>query len=146
MADLAPDHDLLKAVRTALLATPSIAQLVGDRIFDRAPETAMDGADVEHPYISYSTIDELPDRADCSDAVEITIQIDVWSLGSDHAYSSAECRSLSEAVRRALDDVELPLESNALVYLSFERKRVLRDPDGITNHGVVQFTASVETP
>lgn len=146
MADLAPDHDLLRAVRAALLADNAIAQAVGARVFDRVPEQQDDSLNVATPYISFGPTDEVPADADCIDGVEITIQIDVWSAGDDLAYSSAECRTISERVRRVLHDAELTLESNALVSLSFALKRILRDPDGVTHHGVLQFTAIVETP
>lgn len=146
MTDLAPDHDLLVAVKAALLADATIASLVGGRVFDRPPERQDGSADVATPYISFGSTDEVPADVDCIDGVEITIQVDVWSSGNDLAYSSAECRTISERVRRVLHDAELVLETNALASLNYTLKRILRDPDGVTHHGVVQFTAVVETP
>jgi len=144
--DLAPDHDLLRAVRAALMADSKIAALVGSRVYDRVPERQDGGADVATPYISFGPSDELPADTDCIDGVEITFQVDVWSSGDDEAYSSAECRTISERVRRVLHDAELTLETNALASLTLALKRILRDPDGAGHHGVVQFTAVVETP
>ncbi len=143
--DLAPDHDLLLAVKAALLDDAKIASLVEGRIFDRVPERQDGSADIATPYISFGSTDELPADVDCIDGVEITIQIDVWSAGDDLAYSSAECRTISERVRRVLHDADLALQTNALASLSYVLKRILRDPDGVTHHGVIQFTAVVET-
>ena len=142
---LAPDHDLIKAAIAALKATLAVSEQVGDRIYDRVPEKASGRPGVQYPYISMGPTSIAPGDVDCIDGVEVTIQFDVWSQGAGEAYSSAECRSIVEAIRKALHDAELDLEDNALAVLTFELGRTLRDPDGVTNHGVIQFTAIVET-
>lgn len=143
---LAPDHDLIKAAIEALKAAPALVPLVGDRIYDRPSDKAAALTGIASPYISMGPTSMAPAYADCSDAVEVTMQFDIWSWGGGEAFSSAECRTVLEAVRKTLHQAELILEDNALPILVHELSRVLRDADGVTNHGVIQFTATVETP
>lgn len=133
--------ELIRAAVDVLRADATISGYVAGRIFDRVPESG-----VVSPYISLGPSTAIPDDFDCMDGEEITIQFDVWSWGSDEAYGSMEARKLSGAVKKALHDAELTLADNALVTLQHEITRITRDPDGITNHGVIQFTATVETP
>lgn len=144
MSELGPDLDLLRAAIARLKATPAVVDLVGERIYDRPPEQSSGELDVTSPYISLGPTSSVPADSDCQAGEEITFQLDCWSWGGGEAYASAECRRINSAVRKALHDAELVLEENALVTLTHEQSRVLRDPDGITNHGVIVFTAIVE--
>jgi hypothetical protein len=70
------------------------------------------------------------------------MQLDAWS----RAVGFPEVKRVADAVRAALHDYELPLSDNALVSLLHRQTRVLRDPDGLTNHAVVEIVALVEQP
>lgn len=142
-------YELIVAALNRLRATAAVTAIVGAKIFDRVPERqTADGPvpDVESPYISMGPSTAIPDDYDCMDGEEITIQIDAWSWGSAEAYSSAQVRKLAGAIKKALHDIDLTLTTNALVTLQHAMTRVMRDPDGITNHAAVQFTATIETP
>lgn len=141
-----PAYELAAAILNKLRATAAVTAFVGNRIFDRVPEKQDGTPNVVSPYISLRPIYGSSDDYDCLDGLGITIQIDVWSWGSGEAYSSAECHKISDAVRRSLHNAELSLATNALVMLTCDLFRVFRDEDGVTNHGVIQFTAIVETP
>ncbi|MGB3445737.1 MAG: DUF3168 domain-containing protein [Xanthobacteraceae bacterium] len=141
-----PTFELVAAAIAKLRATPAVTGFVGTKIYDRVPEKQDGTPNVTSPYISFGPVTGSPDDADCSDAVEVTFQVDVWSWGNGEAYGSAECHKISDAVRRALHNAELTLSVNALVTLTCELFRILRDDDGVTNHGVIQFSAVVETP
>lgn len=143
---MSPSFELISAAMNKLKATTAVTFFVDDRIFDRVPEKQDRSPNVESPYISFGPTSGVPDDAECMDGVQITFQVDVWSWGAGDAYSSAECHKLCDAVRRALHNAELALTQSALVTLTCELFRILRDPDGVTNHGVIQFTAVVETP
>ena len=68
------------------------------------------------------------------------MQIDVWS----RAVGFPECRKLTDAVLNALHDADLPLPINPLVIFQHQQTRVMRDPDGLTSHAVMNFQALVE--
>jgi hypothetical protein len=144
-----PTYELQLAALNALLETTALTAIVGRQIYDRVPEKQVGGvlvADVSSPYVSFGPVTVVSDDTDCIDGLEITFQIDVWSWGSREAYGSVQARKIAGIIRKALHNAELPLTSNALVTLTHQLTRILREPDGITNHGVIQFTAIVETP
>lgn len=142
---LAPDHDLLKAAIAALKADPVLVSLVGDRIYDRVPEKAAGEPSVPYPFIAVGPTSIAPADVECIDGVEVTIQFNVSSSGENQAYSSADLRTIIEAIRRTLHDAELTLEDNGLATLTYEISRIGREA-GVLNVGIIQFTAVVETP
>lgn len=144
-----PTYELQLAALNALRASTALTALVGTKIYDRVPEKMAGGVlvpDVASPYISFGPVTVVPDDADCIDGEEITFQIDVWSWGSGLAYGSVQARLIAGIVRKVLHRADLVLVDNSLVSIAHELTRILRDPDGVTNHGVIQFTALVETP
>lgn len=138
---MSADIPLISALFARLLATPAVANPLGGRIWDRAP---IEGATV-YPYLTLGPSVSLPDDYDCLDGEEVTVQFDVWSKGDDEAYSTMECRRICNAIKKALHDEELDLDGAALASLSLSTLRILGDPDPGITHGVVQFTAVVET-
>lgn len=141
-------YELLRAVFDRLKATTAVTALVpAGRIYDRAPLDAQGKANAAFPYITAGPTSAIPDDVDCIKGEEITIQLDVWSSGSGEAASTVECRKICDAIKRALHDVDdFVLTTNALVTLQWELTRILPDPNPAIKHGVVQFTATIETP
>ncbi|MGV3649843.1 MAG: DUF3168 domain-containing protein [Devosia sp.] len=139
--------ELCTAMLAALQAASAVTDLVGSRIYDRAPDRQSAATEnVPFPYISLGPTTAVPDDIDCMDGEEITVQLDIWSSGAGAAWGSAECRKIAGALKRALHGVELTLADNAVVSVAWELTRILDDPDPTIKHGVVQFTAIVETP
>lgn len=140
--------ELLRAVFDRLKATTAVTTLVpATRIFDRAPLDALGKVNAPFPYITAGPSTSIPDDFDCLYGEEVTIQLDVWSSGAGEAASTVECRKICGAIKRALHDVDdITLTVNALVSLQWELIRVLPDPNPAIKHGVVQFTATIETP
>lgn len=144
-----PTYELQLAALNKLLQTPALVAMVGAKIYDRVPEKKAGGVlvpDVTSPYISFGPVTVTPEDADCIDALEITFQIDVWSWGALEAHGSVQTRKILGEVRKALHRAPLVLTTNALVSITAGLNQILRDSDGVTNHGVIQFTALVETP
>lgn len=139
-------YELMLAAIDALRADPAVAGFVSERIYDRAPEQQTGAPDLPYPYITLGPGVSVPDDYDCLDGEGVTLQFDIWSSGGGTAFGSVECRKICGAVKRVLHDSELVLTVNALVSLQWEMTRVLDDPDPAINHGVVQFTATIETP
>lgn len=144
----APDVELLRAVLDRLRGDRRMIELVGEAIFDRAPEKQAGLPALPLDYVTVGPTDSVPNDFDCVDGQDITVQLDAWSSGPGEAYGSAKVRKIADAMRRSLHqrELQLPLGDNALVTITHTLTRILRDPDGVTSHAAVQFTATVETP
>lgn len=136
MATTEPDLELQGAIINRLKADPAVTALVGTRIFDSVPASAL------FPYISYGPSDALQTDADCINGIDIDVQIDVWSRSPGFP----EAKKINGAVRNALHDVDLVLATNGLVFLEHRQTSTRRDPDGLTSHGIVQLNAFIEVP
>lgn len=134
-----PTYELTATIISRLKADATVASFVGSRVYDRPPD-----GEQPSPYISMGPSDALTDDADCLDGLEITLQIDCWSWGSNEAYGSAEVSKLSGAVRAALHEAEIALPTNALASLRHRITRYQRESDGVTNRAIISVTAFVE--
>ena len=139
-------YELILGAINKLRATTAVTAMVGAKIYDRVPEKTDGTPNVTFPYISMGPSTSIPDDFDCMKGEEITLQFDVWSSGAGEAFGSVGCRKITSAIKRALHDVDLSLPTNALVTFQHEITRILRDPNPAITHGVIQFTATVETP
>lgn len=136
MATTEPDLELQGEIIKVLKADPAVAALVGTRIYDSVPASAV------FPYISYGPSDLLQDDSGCINGVDIAVQIDTWSRG----VGFPEAKKINGAVRKALHNIDIPLPTNALVMLEHRQTSTRRDPDGLTSHGIVQLNAFIEVP
>ena len=133
-----PSLEVQGLLVSRLKNTGAVSSLING-VYDRVPA---DPWGTKQAYISFGAEDMTPDDADCVEGEEITIQIDVWS----RKVGRVACKEIMSAVKAALhlrDD--LILAENILVECRLELSRILQDPDGLTTHGVMQFSFSVET-
>ena len=68
---------------------------------------------------------------------ETTINIHVWSRYK----GSKQTKLIMDKVHDLLHDVSLTVSGVNLINLRFEYSDIMRDPDGITRHGVMRFRA-----
>ena len=68
---------------------------------------------------------------------ETTINIHIWSRYK----GSKQTKEIMDKVHDLLHDVSLTVSGVNLINLRFEYSDILRDPDGITRHGVMRFRA-----
>lgn len=135
MADIAGDFQ--RALFARLTTYAPLAALIGTRAFDRITP------DAPFPYLTIFDAQLVEDGDDCRDGDEVNVDIHVWS----RAVGSLEAKQIAGHVRKALHQYDLMLGADhALVDLSFTGSRFLRDPDGLTTHGVVSFRALTQTP
>ena len=134
MAGFSPDLELQGVIVETLKADPDVTALVADRVYDRIPQAPV------FPYVNFAGSDETEDDADCIKGSAIFIQIDAWSRKPGYP----EVKKIANAVRNALHDADLVLNTNALVMIEHRQIRVFRDPDGLTSHGVIELQAFVE--
>ena len=126
--------DLQGAINKHLRNSSLLTDLVGERIYDRVPDTA------KTPYISFGSAQEIGDPADCIDGLELYFDIDVWS----REQGRVEALSIAGVIRKKLNNAELDLDYHSLELLVFRDQRVLRDKDGVTTHVVLTFRALIE--
>lgn len=136
-----PTTELLAAVLNRLRAIPAITAMVGTRIYDNPP-TGTNAP--SSPYISVDGGDAISDDIECVNAYEITLQIDVWSWGDDTAHSSVQVRKLAHEIKKALNNYEVAFTTNALVSITHDFTRFLREDNDQVNHAAVTINAIVE--
>lgn len=129
-----PTLEMQAAIVARLTNDSALTALINKRVFDRVPE------DSAFPYVSLGPTQEIAEDAECIDADEVHVQIDAWSREVGYP----EVRKIADAVRKALDDYAFTLTANALVAFEYRQTRTMRDPDGVTNHAVIEFTAIIE--
>jgi hypothetical protein len=130
--------DLQKLLYDTLRATTAIMALVGG-VYDRVPADPYNG---KNAYVSFGPSDVVDDSADCSVSGTHSFQVDVWSK----AVGQVEAKNIVDLIYRTLHEAELVLSVNALAEIRVDFRRVFTDSDGLTTHGVVSVTASIEEP
>ena len=68
---------------------------------------------------------------------ETTINIHIWSRYK----GSKETKQIMDKVHDLLHDKSLSVTGVNLINLRFEYSDIMRDPDGVTRHGVMRFRA-----
>lgn len=128
--------ELQKMIRDTLLADAAIMAPAGG-VYDRVPSDPWKG---KTAYISFGPSDVVDDDAECIRGGIYSVQIDVWSRD----VGQLEAKRIVDLVHRALHDRELALTANALASMRVGLRRVFLDADGLTTHGAVSVTASIE--
>ena len=112
-----------------------------DGVYDKPPPNPW-GA--KQAYITLGPSDVVTDDVDCVWGAEITFQLDAWTRQAGSLGAAPTCRKVVDAVKTALHQKDLDLTDNALVEMMVNFRRVILDPDGLTNHGLVMVTAVAE--
>jgi len=135
---MGPQAELQKLLYDTLRLNAGIMALAGG-IYDRVPADAFK---TKTAYVSFGPTDVVDDGADCITSGLHSFQLDVWS----RAVGQVEAKQLVDLISKALHEQELVLTDNALAEIRVDFRRVFTDPDGLTTHGVVSVTASIEDP
>lgn len=121
-----------------------LREIVRARIIDQVPDLqgrVIDKAikSTPDPYATLGPSYWTDDSAECIEAREITLQIDVWHSASNKGV----CEDLTDDIATALKGWA---DTDALTMhpLRVTLVRVMDDPDGKSVHGVVQVEAMVE--
>ena len=117
-----------------LKGNAAVKGLVGDRVYDHRPALSA------FPAISIGPSDAVIEDADCVRMRTETVQVDCWTR-NDGATRAA--RELADEAVAALHLVSGELSDGQEVTMRVLTVRALRDPDGVTGHGVV--TLEIET-
>lgn len=127
---------LQAGIYAALQGDAALTSLVSGRVYD----VPMDG--VSYPHISFGPSSFTPERRDCITSRTEVFQIDVWARDG---LRQQPCKAIVDTVVDLLDQPQIALaDPYSLARMELVLSRVVRDPDGITTHGVVQFECEVE--
>ena len=133
--------ELIGLVVPRLKTSGPVSALVGQKIYDRVPAMGSPIPVAAFPYISIGAVNALEFGAECIDALDIMLRVDIWSREA----GMSEGLRIAGAVRKALHEFDGDLSENALVEIRHRRTDRMLDADGITNHVIVEFSAVVET-
>lgn len=118
-----------QVVRSRILS--QVPALTG--VFDKATEGSA------FPYASLGPSYWTSDDAECIEAREVTLQIDVWHSASNKGVLEDLTDDVCTALRGYADTVALTMHP-----IDISLVRVMDDPDGVSIHGVIQIEAMVE--
>ena len=127
----------LFALQSRIYATlngdSNLTSTLGASIYDDVPQGSA------YPFVSigeeqsneYGTMD--------LDGMDTALTIHVWSR-----YDGAkETKDILDRIHTLLHDSSLSVTGFNLVSLRFEFSDIMRDPDGVTRHGVIRFRATI---
>jgi len=139
-----PAAPLQKAVYSTLRDDAAVvAALNGEaRIYDRVPPQASPAgakSGAAFPYVTIGDDQVVDDSTDCGDAYELFVTVHIWSRDVGKVAS----KLLASAIRAALD-VPLAIDGFVVVVHEFNDARFFREPDGLTEHGVLTFRYLVD--
>lgn len=92
-------------------------------------------------YITLGDGQDIPDLAECIDGSEVFSDIHIWSREDK---SFADVQRIAAEIWAALSSATLELTENKCLLLERGSLQKLRDPDGLTLHGVLTIRALME--
>ena len=124
---------LQSTIYSALNNDNTLTSTLGAGVFDEVTEGTT------YPFVSIGedTVTDFGTKTE--DGGQFTINIHVWSQ-----YTGAkETKNIMDRIHDLLHDSSLSVTGFNLVNLRFEFSDILRDPDGVTRHGVMRFRAII---
>ena len=124
---------LQSTIYSTLNSDSNLTSTLGASIFDEVPE------DASTPYVTIGEDTSIDYSTKDHDGADVTVNIDVWS----EYKGSKETKQIIDRIHDLLHDSNLSITGFNLVNLRFEFSDILRDPDGVTRHGVIRFRAII---
>jgi hypothetical protein len=125
------------ALQTAIYSTLSndnnLTSTLGAGVFDEVTEGAT------YPFVALG--EETATDYSTKDLIggETTINIHIWSQYK----GSKETKNIMDRIHDLLHDSDISVSGFNLINLRFEYSDIMRDPDGVTRHGVMRFRAII---
>lgn len=126
-----------KALYDLWVADAGVGALVGNRIYDRVSPSPT------FPYVSFGPADVI-DAELCGAAVDLSVQVDVWSRAVGSVEAKRILAALRDAVRSAQNAGTFFLPGWHLPVIRFTSTRTMLDPDGLTTHGVLTLECHLD--
>ena len=120
--------ELQKAIYTRLSTGSSYT------VYDEVPSGAA------YPYRVIGDDTEIDDSTDSNIGSEATVTIHTWSIVAGFS----EIKAMADDIYSLLNRYDLPISGVNTVGVTREYSRPIRDPDGITRHGVQRFRVNYD--
>jgi hypothetical protein len=125
------------ALQTTIYSTLSsdntLTSTLSAGVYDEVTEGAT------YPFVSLGEETAIDYGTKDTNGGETTINIHIWSQ-----YKGAkETKQIMDRIHDLLHDSNLTVTGFNLINLRFEFSDILRDPDGVTRHGVMRFRAII---
>lgn len=95
--------------------------------------------DQSYPFITLGEETTIDYGTKSQNGGETTVNIHIWSQYK----GSKECKQIMDKVHDLLHDSNLSVTGFNLVNCRFEYSDIVRDPDGVTRHGIMRFRAII---
>ena len=102
-------------------------------VFDDVPQNA------SYPYIALGEETAVDFSVKDIQGGDLTVNIHLWSQYK----GSKETKQIMDKIHDLLHNINLSVTGFNLINLRFEFSDIMRDPDGITRHGVMRFRAII---
>ena len=122
---------LQSSVYSTLSNDNTLSSTYGASVFDDVPE------DTSYPYITIGEDNISEFGTKDLDGTTSTMTIHIWS----EYKGSKETKQIMDRIHDLLHDSSLSVSGFNLINMRFEFSDIMRDPDGITRHGVMRFRA-----
>ena len=122
---------LQSSVYSTLSNDNTLSSTYGASVFDDVPE------DTSYPYITIGEDNITEFGTKDLDGTTSTMTIHIWS----EYKGSKETKQIMDRIHDLLHDSSLSVSGFNLINMRFEFSDIMRDPDGITRHGVMRFRA-----
>lgn len=137
-----PSLELQGAIVAAVRADEPLSLLIGG-IYDRVQRGA-DGAPLAtvwgeaQGYISFGPEDVVSEEGGCIGIDDVSIQLDIWSRQPGRVH----CKQIMHELRRVMRGIATT--GNPIVSRSDPFSQIVRDPDGLTMHGILRYEFGME--
>ncbi len=135
---MSPELELQKYLYDAITGDAAVMAEI-NAVYDRVPKDPFGSKDM---YVSFGPHSLVEDDSECITSDQHTFQIDVWS----RKVGMVELKTAAHLIRRLLHNRNVPMIDNGLALMSVSGVQYMRDPDGLTNHGVITVVAMIEEP
>lgn len=122
-------------MQTAIYAALTGASICDGRIYDRVPEKPV------FPYVTIGNEQVIDNGNSCDDGFEVFSDLHVWSRPASG--SKVELKTIMADIHAAMIAISTVADFR-LISMQLETSRSMRDPDGLTEHGVMTFKALVD--
>ena len=124
---------LQTAIYTALNTDSNLTSTLGASIYDDVPE----GSTFPYIQMGQDTLNEYGTKD--QNGVDTSLTLHIWSQYK----GSLQTKNIMDRVHTLLHDSSLSVTGYNLINVRFEFGDILRDPDGVTRHGIMRFRAII---
>ena len=125
------------ALQTTIYSTLSsdntLTSTLGSGVYDEVVEGAT------YPFVALGEETAIDYGTKDINGGETTINVHIWSQYK----GSKETKQIMDRIHDLLHDSNLSVTGFNLINLRFEFSDIMRDPDGVTRHGVMRFRAII---